>query len=164
MVSRLRPLDVKLRFRDKRYGLGETVDLTVELRVNGDAEVREARVDLVCEEQWSETYTMMVPDTRTLKASIHVGARGAAPPPPPPPPIPKRVNKRRQETYVHSSAVFLKESSLRAGPVSHRVALKIGDTPLRRSTDGTARWRLVARVDVVRARDVTARQPIEVVA
>ena len=164
MVSRLRPMDVKLTHQDRQYRLGETIDLTVELRVRGDTEIREARIDLVCEERWSETYTMMVPDVRTLRGQMGVGTRGAAPPPPPPPPIPKRVNKRRQETYVHSSAVFLKESSLRSGTVSHRLALKIGSTPLRRPTDGAARWRLVARVDVVRARDATARQPVNVVA
>ena len=131
------------------------MDLTVELRINGDAEVKEARVDPVCEERWSETLTMLVPDIGPIGM-----ARGASPPTPPL--IRKQVNKRRQETYVHSSAVFLGDAKLRAGPVNHSVALKIGDTPLRQPTDGMARWRLVARVDVVRARDVTARQPIQV--
>ena len=48
VVSRLRPLGVKLDFGDQSYKLGETFDISVELNPRGDVEVREGRVDLVC--------------------------------------------------------------------------------------------------------------------
>ena len=61
MVSRLRPLDVNLVFEDRPYKLGETINLTMELTPRGDVEVREGRVDLMCEERWQEVSTVMVP-------------------------------------------------------------------------------------------------------
>ena len=63
--SRLRPLDVKLLFDDRPYMLGETIDVMLELSARGDIEVREARVDLVCEEYYVESFNVMVPDIKT---------------------------------------------------------------------------------------------------
>ena len=36
MVSRLRPLDVKVVFEDRPYKLGETIDIDLELKANGE--------------------------------------------------------------------------------------------------------------------------------
>lgn len=99
VTSRIRPLDVKLIFEDRPYSLGETIELTTELDARGDVEVREGRVDLVCEERWREIYTIMVP--AATRAS-QVGGTISIPPK-----IPKQVNKEHRETYVHSSVVFL---------------------------------------------------------
>ena len=49
VISRLRPLGVNLDFGDQSYMLGGTIDISVELNPRRDVEVREGRVDLVCE-------------------------------------------------------------------------------------------------------------------
>ncbi len=51
MSSRLFPLGVKVSFEDRVYGLGETINLALELSPKRDMQAREGRVDLVCEEQ-----------------------------------------------------------------------------------------------------------------
>ena len=53
MVYKLKPLELSLDFEDRDYELGETVDVQVTLTPNGPVDVREARVDLVCEECYS---------------------------------------------------------------------------------------------------------------
>mgnify|MGYP001232824560 CR=1 FL=1 len=52
MVYRLRPLELSFEFEDRSYRLGETVRLTVELTPSTDVQVREGRVDLVCEQRY----------------------------------------------------------------------------------------------------------------
>ena len=64
MVLRLRPLDVTLTFEDRMYKLGETISCQVELVAKADVDVREARIDLVCQVHWAESYTVMVPAVR----------------------------------------------------------------------------------------------------
>ena len=54
MVSRLRPLDLEILFRERTYRLGEPIDLTVELSPRRDCDVREGRIDLMVEEQWTD--------------------------------------------------------------------------------------------------------------
>ena len=54
MVFRLRPLDVILTFEDRSYKLGETISCDVELVAKADVEVREARIDLVCQVHWGK--------------------------------------------------------------------------------------------------------------
>ena len=44
MVFKRRPLEMKLEFDDRRYALGDRIDLTVELSPNADVEIREGRV------------------------------------------------------------------------------------------------------------------------
>ena len=96
-LSRIRPLDVTLVCDDRQYKLGEAIDIVVELSARGDVEVREARVDLVCEEKYVETYNVMVPDIKTGRSgggllggtSIAVGYT-------PTPMIPKQVVKEHK--------------------------------------------------------------------
>ncbi len=54
MLSRLRPLDFTVNFEDRPYGLGETVNLTLQLSPKSGIDVREGRVDLVCEMRYTE--------------------------------------------------------------------------------------------------------------
>ena len=62
------------------YRLGETIKIMVELGANGDVEVREARVDLVCEENYLESYNVMVPDIKIGRpVGGFLGRLGAAP-------------------------------------------------------------------------------------
>ena len=55
MVNRLRPLELKLDCDEGPYRLGERIALDLELTPNADVEVREGRVDLVCEERYAHT-------------------------------------------------------------------------------------------------------------
>ena len=50
MVYKLKPLELSFDFEDRWYDLGDTIDIQVNLKPNGEVGVREARVDLVCEE------------------------------------------------------------------------------------------------------------------
>ena len=50
MVYKLKSLELGLDFEDRGYELGDTINVRVNLTPNGDVDVREARIDLVCEE------------------------------------------------------------------------------------------------------------------
>ncbi len=52
MVYKLKSLELGLDFEDRGYKLGDTINVRVNLTPNGDVDVdvREARIDLVCEE------------------------------------------------------------------------------------------------------------------
>jgi hypothetical protein len=58
MVYKLKPLEVGLEFEDRTYRLGDTINVTVDLNPRGDVHVREARVDLVCQERYWENSTV----------------------------------------------------------------------------------------------------------
>ena len=161
ITSRIRPLDVKLIFEDRSYKLGETIDLVVELTPRGDVEVREGRVDLVCEEQWSENYTVMVAVQRSV--AIPTMGRGAPAVYLPTPRVPKQVHKEHKETYTHSSVVFLQDTRLNSRTMdNYRAALEIQLDPPPHAGVATLRWRLVTTIDVARARDIKARYPVKV--
>ncbi len=54
MVFKLKPLELSFDFEDRSYELGDTIDVRVNLTASGDVDVREARIDLVCEERFSQ--------------------------------------------------------------------------------------------------------------
>ena len=164
MVSRIRPLDVDLVFEDRPYKLGEAIKLGVDLQLNRDVEIREARVDLVCEESYAETFTVMVMDRRaTMGGTRHM-----------PPRIPKQVTKEHKETYIHSSVVFLEDARLHSGtsrrfnatleiqpePPAHAAAVLGSATGV---IGATVKWTLVAAIDVAGARDIKKRQKVTVI-
>ena len=161
MVSRLRPLDLNLVFENRPYKLGETIDVMVELNARSDYEVREGRVDLVCEEHYTESYTVMVHDSRAVAAQYRL-PRGASLPPPPM--IPKQVTKEHREIYIHSSSVFLQDTRLRPGATSrYNVRLEIQPEPPPHADKATLKWKLVTAVDVPLARDITKKQAVKVI-
>ena len=47
MLSRLLPLGVNVRFENRIYKLGDTIDLALELSPRRDIEIREGSVELV---------------------------------------------------------------------------------------------------------------------
>jgi len=165
-LSSLRPLDVKLLFDDRPYNLGETIDVTVELEPRREVEVREARVDLVCEERYVESYTVHVPAGGSAAAVGDLGGGLFGPgaqPPLPPPRVPKEVHKDVKVSYIHSSEVFLTNSLLRPGAVDrHNIGLGIEPEPPPHASTATVSWRLEVVVDVARARDVKARHKVDV--
>ena len=70
----------------------------------------------MCEENYIESYNVMVPDIKTGRAMGGLyGGSSIAAGYTPTPMIPKLVNKEHRETYVHSSVVFLTDSVLYSG-------------------------------------------------
>ena len=50
MVYRIRPMqETKVDFENRPYKLGETIHIRVELNPRRDLDVREVRVELICE-------------------------------------------------------------------------------------------------------------------
>ena len=160
MLSRLFPLGVKVSFEDRVYKLGETIDLTVELSPKRDMEVREGRVDLVCEESYQETFTVTGNKPHAAgdpRPAGHVEA-----------PLPsmvdtRQVTERRRESYVHSSVVFLEDTRLASGRTgSYNAKIEIEPEPPPHAGQGKVRWRLVTTTDVAGARDIKARRLVKV--
>jgi len=69
MLSRIfAPVKVSLNSANRVYGLGESIDITVHLKARNRVEVKEGFIDLVCEEQYTETEIRMLPDIISSKA------------------------------------------------------------------------------------------------
>ena len=153
MVSRLFPMGIVIAFEHRPYTLGETINLTVELVPRRDIEVREARVDLVCETRHTEVTTVLVPPlpSRTPRLQTMMSAA-----------VHKRVSQTYRDAYVQGSAVFLRDERLPWDrPSTYNVGLAINpERPTHQS--GRARWKLVTSVDVVGARHITARRIVNV--
>lgn len=162
MVFQLKPLDVKLELDDGPYRLGDTINVTVALEPHGDGDVREARLDLVCEERYTETYSVMVPVKWTT--TRHAGQVS----------VPKQGVKERKESYVHSSVVFLEDTRLRSGRTArHSAALRIEPVPPTHLDEAKAlvrdagsawsfKWTVVASVNVARGRDPKRQRQVRV--
>ena len=161
MVTRLRPLEVSMSFEDRSYKLGETIDITLELSARRDVMVNEGRVDIICQENYQQTFTVPVtkpaaPDSRG-QGSPAITITGS-----------KQVTQNRSESYSHGCNVFVSEARLRSGASSrHSVRLKTSQEPPLHMSDPTVtklevKWTLVATFDVAQARDVTERQPVRI--
>ena len=158
MVSRLWPLEMKVAFDDGPFELGQSVDLTIELTANRDSHIREARVDLVCEERYLEIFTVMVPvDNRASRAGRDVGniiSMRAK--------IPKKIHEEHVDTYVHSQVVFLENTVLQSGAThTYKTSLQIDPAPPAQGQNVTVKWRLVAKADIALARDVSKKFSVE---
>lgn len=158
-VSLVRPVDVEIAFEERSYGLGESIGVKVKLSARREVEVREARLDLVCEEQFAESYTVSVssgPPTDYGSPWGQFGVYRA-------PKVPKQVNQDKKESYVHSSAVFLEGARLTSGSVQQlSFDMYIGIEPPPRATAGSAQWWLEVVLDLARARDVRSRHKVNV--
>ena len=155
MVSILFPMGVIFAFERRSYKLGETINLVIELVPRRDIEVREARVDLVRYKRYTEVTTLLVPP---LPSRIPRGTnlRSMA--------ESRYVGETHTDTDVHSSIVVVRNGRLSSGEATaYNVGLEI---PPERPThnSGRTRWRLVATVDIVGARNVTARRLVKVLA
>ena len=170
MVFKLKPLELSFDFEDREYDLGDTIDIHVDLSPNGEVDVREARVDLVCEERFSQHESGIVVGAGG-SSWIQGGGK-------------MRVTtdyvpssswvSQRTESYVHSSAAFLKDESLRSGhPSTYGAKLQIQPQPpthldeandLQRDSKSswTFKWTLVTSVNVVRGRDPKRQRKIKV--
>ena len=155
MVTRLRPLEITMVFKDRSYKLGETIDIHLEVRARRDVVIREGRVDLMCRERYRQALT--VTESRA-GPSTNAGTFKET----------RAVVHSRDESSPHSVAVFLSNARLCSGATGrHRVRLEIGPEPPQHMSEPTVTeeevsWALVAAFDVAQARDVTERQPIKV--
>ena len=169
MVYKLKPLELTLDFEDRAYELGDTINIRVTLTPNGDVDVREARVDLLCEERFSQHESGVV-----MGLSGRAGIAGQK----------MRVTtdylpasswvSQRTESYIHSSAVFINDARIRSGhPSIHIAKVQIQPKPpthldeardLQRDSKSswTFKWTLVVTVNVVRGRDQKRQRKIKV--
>ena len=160
MISRVFPLKVQLEFEDRQYELGETINLLVELNARSDVDVREGRIDLVCEERYLENYTVMVPAARPSRNMQAISVTSVSKMPAR---VPKQVTKEYRETFVHSSVEFITDTRLTSGTKdTYRLELEIDSEPPPHAKQATLNWRLVAWIDVARARDIRKRYKLQV--
>ena len=161
MISRLRPMDAAISFRERTYRIGESIDLTIELTPHRDCHVREGRVDLMVEERWTERSTMSYEKPVYTTSS---GARGGAS-------IKqigtttetKQVVVNHKETSAHSSVMFLESVRLVSGtPARYNVRLEIQPEPPSHTVDAKLKWWLQTVVDVVGARDIKPRSKMSI--
>jgi hypothetical protein len=164
MVYKFNPLEIGFDFEDRVYELGDAIALQITLTPNGDANVRGGRVDLVCEERYSQTGTTFVPDTYASSTGAGQGTSGST----------QSVAKERKERVVHSTVSFLEAGRPTGGtPVAHAVRLEIQPSPpphfeesiaLQRdaSSSWTFEWSLIATVDVVRGRNPSVQRAVKV--
>ena len=159
MVTQLRPLDLNLVFEDRAYMLGEVIDLTIDVEARGEAEVREGRVDLLCEVRWTDIQTTDVPVSQHSDAGAPPGLGGIYVPHR----TPKQVTKDYKETTVHGSVVFIQNTRLRSGDTSrYNARLEISSWSPDNANKGEVRWGLVAAIDVARARDAKSKHNVKV--
>ena len=173
MVYKLRPLEISLDLDDRTYKLGGTVGLVVELKSRSDVNVREARVDLVCEEHYLEKSTISMEKpifTRVGGGGMGGGMvrqTGTET-------VNKQVHKQQKNKYVHSRAVFLKDTLLTSGRTGrYEVRLEIKPEPPPHAEDAKAlvmdpsrswsfKWTLVTTIDVVRGRNPKRQRAVKV--
>ena len=132
----------------------------MEMEARLDVEVREVRVDLVCEVNWMEMKTVSVPIGQQSDsgappglAGINMGIV-----------IPKMVYEDHRDAYVRDSVILLQDTRLQTGMTrTFQGKLQIKPDPPDNAEKGTASWGLVAAIDVALARDVKTIQQVEVI-
>jgi len=149
-----------LEFESRAYTLGETIDVVVELRPTSDIRVRSGRLDLVCEEHYTQRGVSFVPDFYATDRVISGQT--------------SHVAQERKERFVHSTVQFMEELRLTGGETAtRRVSLPVETaTPphfeeslaLERdaSSAWTFNWTLLATVDVARGRDAQVEREVKI--
>ena len=161
MISRLRPMDVAISFRERTYRISEAIDLTIELTPHRDCHVREGHVDLMVEERWTERSTISYEKpVYTTSSGIRGGASikeiGTTT-------ETKQVVVNHKETSAHSSVAFLESVRLVSGtPARYNIRLEIQPEPPSHTVDAKLKWWLQTVVDVVGARDIKPRSKVSI--
>ena len=158
MLHKIRPLAVRMSFDDRPYSLGQEINLVVEVASRGDAEVREGRVDLWCDQRYTDVFTVMVPTSRPVPPTRGVYTHL------PTLRVPKRVAEERKATYLVASAPFLENSQVASGTVAeYPVRIEIPSEPPPRSDRAQLRWRVSVTLDVAYALDAKTQYDLQVV-
>jgi hypothetical protein len=140
-------------FDRRSYALGESIDIDIVFEARRDVLVKEGRVDLVCQDDYKQT-------TPVTYVTRFAGGYKKASPPLITMKRTRQITRSRNETYSHSSTVFLTDTRLRSGETTkHNVRLDI-DLELPQTVNAT--WSLVVSFDVAQARNVSNRQPITI--
>ena len=160
MVYKFKPLELTFEFEQRWYDLGETIDIQLNLKPNGEVDIREARVDLICEEIHTRNQSgisMGSGGASSIAGGSFARSNDYVP-------TTTSVNQTK-ESYVHSSVVFLKDKTLNNNDlIVHTAKLKIeqqlpphfedAKALVRNSEESwTFKWKLVASVNIVRGRD-----------
>ena len=157
-LSRLYPLDMSLTFDNRPYSLGDAIHVLVELTPRRDVSIREARLDLVCEEDFILSYTVMSPGRPSMTSHRNPGEVFVNPPL-----LRRRVKKEEKDTFVHSSVPLLGNGVLRRdAAVQVEADLDINSQAPPRVSVASIEWRLEGVVNVVMARDVRVQYGVKI--
>lgn len=160
MLHRILPLELSLEVESRPYTLGETINVVVEMQPSADIQVRSARLDLVCEEHYTQRGVSFVPDF--YASNMQISGQTS------------HVANDRKEQFVHSTVQFMEDTRLTGGTsTTRRVSLVVGTaTPphfedslaLERdaSSAWTFNWTLLATVDVARGRDAQVEREVKI--
>lgn len=164
MVYKLKPLELDLDFEDRGYDLGDSIDIQVTMTPNGDVDVRGGRLDLVCEQHYSQRGTTFVPE-RLHKAAMPGGVMTGSK---------REVRTDRKEKVMHSTVSLQEPGRFRNGTPSTRTArLLVQPTPPPHFEEAMAlqgdaqsswtfKWRLVATINVARGRDPKVQRTVKI--
>lgn len=147
-------------FPDREYELGGRIDVRITLALDREVRIRNARVDLVC----NQTYTHHSAwEGRTVPTMVgRYTSRGGM-----------EVDQRT-ESYVRSTVNTLAHASLRAGiSETHRVGLRIDTAPPQRWDQAVEEhrnaaagwsfgWTLSVSLEVARGRDIKVEREISI--
>ena len=159
MLNRILPPELSLEFEPRAYSLGETIDVVVEMLPSADVRVRSGRLDLVCEEHYTQRGVSFVPD---FYAGMNPSGQT------------RQVANDRKEQFVHSTVQFMEEARLTGGtPATRRVSLAVETTlpphfeeSLALERDASSawafNWTLLAIVDVTRGRDAQVEREVKI--
>ena len=159
MLHRVLPLELSLEFEPRAYTLGETIEAVVEIRPAADIRVRSGRLDLVCEEHYTQRGVSFVPD---FYAGMNPSGQTS------------HVANDSKEQFVHSTVQFMEETRLTGGTAAtRRVSLAVETTlpphfeeSLALERDASSawafNWTLLATVDVARGRDAQVEREVKV--
>ena len=160
MLHRMLPLELSLEFESRPYTLGETIEAVVEMQPSADIQVRSGRLDLVCEEHYTQRGVSFVPDF--YASNMQISGQTS------------HVANDRKEQFIHSTVQFMEETRLTGGATTtRRVSLVVGTEPpphfeeslaLERdaSSAWTFNWTLLATVDVARGRDAQVEREVKI--
>lgn len=150
-------------FPDREYELGGRIDVRIILTPERDVRIRNARVDLVC----NQTYTHHSAWEGGTAPRAGYSGRGVY--------VAGGMDvDQRTESYVHSTARALEDTSLRAGVAeTHRVDLRVDPTPPKRweqavEDDRNAAaawsfaWTLSISLDIARGRDMKVERDVRI--
>jgi len=152
------PLSIRVALEERPYKLGEVIDIRLELKPRGKVEVREGRIDLVCEENYIETTFEMMPDLTGGSHGTTIGNPSV-----PLGQVPKRITKKHRNKFVHSSVVFLTNTHLSAGLAGdHSARLLIRPEAPAPASDGKVKWTLEITADLAGSVDISQKRPITV--
>ena len=160
MLHRMLPLELSLEFESRPYTLGETIEVVVEMQPSADIQVRSGRLDLVCEEHYTQRGVSFVPDFYATDRVISGQT--------------SHVAQERKEQFAHSTVQFMEETRLTGGATAtRRVSLFVETTlpphfeeslALERdaSSAWTFNWTLLATVDVAMGRDAQVEREVKI--